>query len=158
MTRNYREAYDLYALGGILFNHESPRRGLEFVTRKITNTAAKIKLGLARELRLGNLEAKRDWGYVGDYVRAMLQQDRPEDYVIATGETHSVREVLESAFGYVDLNWKEYVIVDENLYRPAEIYELRGDFNKARIKLGWEPTVSFKELIQIMVNVDLDAL
>jgi GDPmannose 4,6-dehydratase len=161
LTRNYREAYNLYALGGILFNHESPRRGLEFVTRKITNTVAKIKLGLVRELRLGNLEAKRDWGYAGDYVRAMwlmLQQDKPEDYVIATGETHSVREVVESAFGYVNLSWKEYVIVDENLYRPAEIYELRGDFNKARIKLGWAPTVSFKELIQMMVDVDLNAL
>jgi GDPmannose 4,6-dehydratase len=161
LTRNYREAYSLYSLGGILFNHESPRRGLEFVTRKITNTVAKIKLGLEGELRPGNLEAKRDWGYAGDYVKAMwlmLQQDGPEDYVIATGETHSVREVVEFAFGYVNLNWKEYVIVDENLYRPAEIYELRGDFNKARIKLGWEPTVSFKELIQMMVDVDLNAL
>ena len=131
LTRNYREAYNLYAFNGILFNHESPRRGFEFVTRKVTNTAAKIKLGLAKELRLGNLEAKRDWGYAGDYVRAMwlmLQQDEPEDYVIATGETHSIKEFVEIAFSHVDLDWKDYVIIDDLFYRPAEIYELRGGF------------------------------
>jgi GDPmannose 4,6-dehydratase len=157
-TRNYREAYNLFALSGILFNHESPRRGLEFVTRKITNTAAKIKSGLAKELRLGNLEAKRDWGYAGDYVRAMwlmLQQEKPEDYVIASGETHSVKELLEAAFGYVGLNWKDYVISDENLYRPTEIFELRGNYSKAEKRFGWKPTVSFKELIQTMMDTDL---
>jgi GDPmannose 4,6-dehydratase len=161
LTRNYREAYNLYALSGILFNHESPRRGLEFVTRKVTSAVAKIKLGLAKELRLGNLEAKRDWGYAGDYVQAMwlmLQQDEPEDYVVATGETHSIRELVELAFSYVGLDWKDYVIVDEILYRPAEIYELRGDFSKAKEKLGWKPTVSFKELIQMMMDSDLEAL
>ncbi|MGD0915968.1 MAG: GDP-mannose 4,6-dehydratase [Thermodesulfobacteriota bacterium] len=161
LTRNYREAYNLYALSGILFNHESPRRGFEFVTRKVTNTVAKIKLGLAKELRLGNLEAKRDWGYSGDYVRAMwlmLQQDDPEDYVVATGETHSIKDLIEIAFGYVDLDWKDYVIVDDLFYRPAEIYELRGDFSKAKKRLSWEPTVSFRELIQMMVDADLGAL
>lgn len=161
LTRNYREAYNLYALSGILFNHESPRRGLEFVTRKVTSAVAKIKLGLAKELRLGNLEAKRDWGYAGDYVQAMwlmLQQDKPEDYVVATGETHSIRELVELAFSYVGLDWKDYVFVDEILYRPAEIYELRGDFSKAKEKLGWKPTVSFKELIQMMMDSDLEAL
>jgi len=161
LTRNYREAYNLYALSGILFNHESPRRGLEFVTRKVTSAVAKIKLGLAKELRLGNLEAKRDWGYAGDYVQAMwlmLQQDEPEDYVVATGETHSIRELVELAFSYVGLDWKDYVIVDEILYRPAEIYELRGDFSKAKEKLGWKPAVSFKELIQMMMDSDLEAL
>ena len=161
LTRNYREAYNLYALSGILFNHESPRRGFEFVTRKVTNTVAKIKLGLAKELRLGNLEAKRDWGYSGDYVRAMwlmLQQDEPEDYVVATGETHSIKDLIEIAFGYVDLDWKDYVIVDDLFYRPAEIYELRGDFSKAKKRLSWEPTVSFRELIQMMVDADLGAL
>jgi len=161
LTRNYREAYNLYALSGILFNHESPRRGFEFVTRKVTNTVAKIKLGLAKELRLGNLEAKRDWGYSGDYVRAMwlmLQQDDPEDYVVATGETHSIKDLIDIAFGYVDLDWKDYVIVDDLFYRPAEIYELRGDFSKAKKRLSWEPTVSFRELIQMMVDADLGAL
>ncbi|OGP75687.1 MAG: GDP-mannose 4,6-dehydratase [Deltaproteobacteria bacterium RBG_16_49_23] len=160
-TRNYREVYHLPALSGILFNHESPRRGLEFVTRKITNTAGKIKLGLEKELRLGNLEAKRDWGYAGDYVKAMwlmLQQEKAEDYVIATGETHSVREFVEIAFGHLDLDWKEYVVVDEKLFRPAEIYELRGDFRKALEKLGWEPKVSLKELVKMMVETDLKAL
>jgi GDPmannose 4,6-dehydratase len=161
LIRNYREAYGLYALSGILFNHESPRRGLEFVTRKVTNTAAKIKLGLAKELRLGNLEAKRDWGYAADYVEAMwlmLQQGKPGDYVIATGVTHSVKKLVEIAFSHVGLNWKEYVIVDEKLYRPAEIYELRGDYSKARKELGWEPQVSFKELIKMMVDADLEML
>ena len=161
LTRNYREAYNLHALSGILFNHESPRRGFEFVTRKVTNTVAKIKSGLAKELRLGNLEAKRDWGYAGDYIRAMwlmLQQDEPEDYVIATGETHSIKDLIEIAFGYVDLDWKDYVIIDDLFYRPAEIYELRGDFSKAKKKLGWQPTVSFKELIQMMMDADLKTL
>lgn len=161
LTRNYRETNNLYALSGILFNHESPRRGLEFVTRKVTRNAAKIKLGLAKELRIGNLEAKRDWGYAADYVEAMwlmLQQDSPEDYVIATGKTHSVRDLLESAFGYLDLDWRDYVVVDERLYRPGEIYELRGDFTKAKSKLRWEPTVSFEELIRMMVDEDLSSL
>jgi len=161
LTRNYREAYGLYALSGILFNHESSRRGFEFVTRKVTNTAAKIKLGLAKELRLGNLEAKRDWGYAADYVEAMwlmLQQGEPGDYVIATGVTHSVKELVEIAFSHVGLNWKEYVIADEKLYRPAEIYELRGDYSKARKELGWEPQVSFENLIKMMVDADLEML
>lgn len=161
LTRNYREAYSLYALSGILFNHESPRRGFEFVTRKVTSTVAKIKLGLAKDLRLGNLEAKRDWGYAGDYIKAMwlmLQQDEPEDYVIATGETHSVRELVELAFSHVGLDWKDYVTTDEKLYRAAEINELRGDFSNARKKLGWEPKVSFKKLIHMMVDADLEAL
>ena len=158
LTRNYREAYNLYALSGILFNHESPRRGFEFVTRKVTSAVAKIKLGLAKELRLGNLEAKRDWGYAGDYIKAMwqmLQQDHPEDYVIASGKTHSIRDLVEIAFSYVALNWKDHVLTDERFYRPAEIYELRGDFSKAAKALGWEPEVSFQELIQMMVDSDL---
>jgi GDPmannose 4,6-dehydratase len=161
LTQNYREAYGLYASSGILFNHESPRRGFEFVTRKIANTVAKIKLGLAKELRLGNLEAKRDWGYAGDYVKAMwlmLQQERPEDYVVATGETHSIKDFLEITFGYVDLDWKKYVIVDKMLFRPAEINELRGDFTKAKKTLGWESKVSFEELGKMMVNEDYKRL
>lgn len=158
---NYRESYDMFSCSGILFNHESPRRGLEFVTRKITNGVARIKLGLANELRLGNLEAKRDWGYAGDYVRAiwlMLQQDEPDDYVIATGETHSVGELAELGFSYVGLNWKDYVIVDKRFYRPAEVHRLVGDASKARKKLGWEPEVCFKELIERMVEADLRQL
>lgn len=161
LTRNYREAYHLYALSGILFNHESPRRGFEFVTRKVTTTVARIKRGLAQELRLGNLEARRDWGYAGDYVRAMwlmLQQEEPQDYVIATGETHSVRELVEIAFAHVGLDWRAYVKVDERFYRPAEIYELRGDYSKARKILGWEPTTTFAELVRMMVEADLAAL
>lgn len=161
LTRNYREAYHIYALSGILFNHESPRRGFEFVTRKVTNTVSKIKRNLAKELRLGNLEAKRDWGYSGDYVKAMwlmLQQDEPDDYVIATGETHSVKELIEIAFGCAGLDWKDYIIIDEKLHRPAEIYELRGDSSKARQKLGWKPTVTFKKLIEMMMEADLEAL
>lgn len=161
LTQNYREAYNLYALSGILFNHESPRRGFEFVTRKVTNTVARISLGLAKELRLGNLEAKRDWGYAGDYVKAMwlmLQQDEPEDYVIATGETHSVREFVELAFDCVNLDWKNYVVLDETIYRPSEIYELRGDFRKAKKRFGWQPTISFKELVRMMTNADMEAL
>ncbi len=161
LTQNYREAYGLYASSGILFNHESPRRGYEFVTRKVTNTVAKIKLGLAKELRLGNLEAKRDWGYAGDYVKAMwlmLQQERPEDYVIATGEAHSITDFLEIAFSYVGLEWKDYVVIDGIFHRPAEINELKGDFSKAKKKLGWEPKVSFKELVQMMIDADMEEL
>lgn len=161
LTKNYREAYNLFALSGILFNHESPRRGFEFVTRKVTNTVARIKLGLAKELKLGNLEAKRDWGFAGDYVEAMwlmLEGREPEDYVIATGKAHSVKELVEIAFNRVGLNWEEYVVSDEKLYRPAEIYELVGNYSKARKKFGWEPKVSFEELIHMMVDADLKLL
>ena len=161
LTRNYRETYNLFACSGILFHHESPRRGFEFVTRKITNAVSKIKLGLDKKMRLGNLEAKRDWGCAGDYVGAMwlmLQQDKPDDYVIATGETHSVREFVEQAFSYAGLNWQEYVIIDKKLYRSAEVYELRGDFSKAKRKLGWQPKVSFKELVKMMVDEDLQRI
>ena len=161
ITINYRESYDMYACSGILFNHESPRRGLEFVTHKITNAVAKIKLGLSSELRLGNLESQRDWGYAGDYVRAMwlmLQQDAPDDYVVATGETHSVREFCEEAFGHVDLDWKEFVVQDDRFYRPAEVDLLVGDPSKAGKELGWEPTVDFPSLVQLMVDADLEAL
>jgi GDPmannose 4,6-dehydratase len=160
ITVNYREAYNLFACNGILFNHESPRRGETFVTRKITRAAARIKLGLDKELYLGNLDAKRDWGYAGDYVQAMwlmLQQDQPEDYVIATGETHTVREVLDIAFGYVDLDWNQYVKIDSRYYRPTEVDLLIGDPSKAKEKLGWEPKVSFEELIRMMVKADVDA-
>ena len=142
LTENYRQAYNLYAVSGICFNHESPRRGFEFVSRKVTNTVAKIKLGVAKELALGNLDAKRDWGYAGDYVTAMwlmLQQNEPDDYVIATGESDSVTELVKTAFSYVGLDWKEYMSIDRRLYRPAEIYELRGDPAKAKKKLGWQP-------------------
>ncbi len=158
LTRNYREAYGLFACSGICFNHESPRRGFEFVTRKITNEVAKIKLGLSKELRLGNLEAKRDWGYAKDFVNAMwlmLQQKNPDDYVFATGQTHSVKEFVELAFSYAGLNWKDYVIIDKELYRVAEVYELRGDFSKAKEILGWQPKVNFEELVKIMVDNDL---
>ncbi|GJM43515.1 MAG: GDP-mannose 4,6-dehydratase [Gemmatimonadota bacterium] len=161
ITVNYRESYDLFAASGILFNHESPRRGLEFVTRKITNTVAKIKLGMADELRLGNLDARRDWGFAGDYVKAMwamLQADTPDDYVIATGETHSVREFCEKAFGHVDLDWEKYVVIDEKFYRPAEVDQLIGDPSKAKKALGWEPEVSFQGLVEMMVDADLEAL
>lgn len=161
LTRNFRESYNMFALSGILFNHESPRRGYEFVTRKITTTIAKIKLGLVKELRLGSLEPKRDWGFAGDYVRAMwlmLQQDIPEDYVIASGECHSVREFVEIAFTSVDLDWKEYVKIDEKFYRPTEVSELRGDYSKAKKKLNWEPKVSFEELIAMMVDADIKEL
>jgi len=161
ITVNYRESYDLFACSGILFNHESPRRGLEFVTHKVTYGAAKIKLGLADELRLGNLEAQRDWGYVGDYVKAMwlmLQQDEPDDYVIATGKTHSVRELCEVAFGYLGLDYRDYVVSDPKFYRPAEVDQLVGDAGKAQRVLGWEPKVSFEELIHIMVDADTEAL
>jgi GDPmannose 4,6-dehydratase len=161
ITVNYRESYNMFACSGILFNHESPRRGLEFVTRKVTYHAAKIKLGLANELRLGNLDAQRDWGFAGDYVRAMwlmLQQDKPDDYVVATGKTHSVRELCELAFSYVGLNWEDHVVVDPELIRPADVDLLVGDASKARRVLGWQPTVSFEELIQMMVDADLALL
>ena len=161
ITVNYRESYNLFAVSGILFNHESPRRGLEFVTRKVTRGAARIKLGLADELRLGNLESRRDWGYAGDYVRAMwlmLQQDKPDDYVVGSGETHSVRELCAVAFGYLGLDWEKYVVVDSKFYRPAEVDLLVSDPSKARRVLGWEPTVSFQELVHMMVDADLETL
>lgn len=158
ITVNYRESFDMFATSGILFNHESPRRGLEFVTRKISDTVARIKLGKAKELRLGNLEAQRDWGFAGDYVEAMwlmLQQDHPDNYVIGTGETHAVREFCEIAFSHVDLDYKEYVVQDEKFYRPAEVDLLISDPTKARTALKWEPAVSFKELVTMMVDSDL---
>jgi len=156
---NYREAYDMFACNGILFNHESPRRGETFVTRKITRAAARIKEGLQDKLFLGNLDAKRDWGYAGDFVEAMwlmLQQDAPDDYVVATGETHSVREFVEEAFGYLDLDWNEYVEVDPRYFRPAEVDLLLGDATKAKKKLGWTPRVTFRELVQRMAKSDWD--
>ena len=158
ITVNYRESFDIFATSGILFNHESPRRGLEFVTRKISDTVAKIKLGKTKELRLGNLEAQRDWGFAGDYVRAMwlmLQQDQPDNYVIGTGETHSVREFCEIAFSHVDLDYKEFVLVDERFYRPAEVDLLISDPSKARKELKWAPEVSFKQLVTMMVDSDI---
>jgi len=161
ITVNYRESYGLYAVSGILFNHESPRRGLEFVTRKISDGVARIKLGLADELRLGNLEAQRDWGFAGDYVEAMwlmLQQDEPDDFVIATGEPHSVREFTEAAFAHVGLDPERYVAVDPEFLRPAEVDHLVGDGSKAREKLGWQPRVSFPELVEMMVEADLERL
>jgi GDPmannose 4,6-dehydratase len=159
ITVNYRESYGLYACSGILFNHESPRRGLEFVTRKVTDAAARIKNGLAHELRLGNLDAHRDWGYAGDYVQAMwlmLQQDEPDDYVVATGRSHSVQELVEHAFSYAGLDWREYVAIDPMLKRPAEVDLLLGDASKARRKLGWAPKVGFAELVRMMVQADLE--
>lgn len=159
ITVNYRESYDMFTCSGILFNHESPRRGLEFVTRKVTDAVAKIKLGLQKELRLGNLDAKRDWGYAGDYVKAMwlmLQQENPDDFIIATGETHSVKELVEVAFGYVGLDWRKYVVQDAKLMRPAEVDLLLGDPQKAKTKLGWEPEVSFEDLIKMMIDSDLN--
>jgi len=161
LTRNYREAYGLFACNGILFNHESPRRRFEFVTRKITSTVAKIKLGLAHDLRLGNLDAKRDWGYSGDYIKAMwlmLQQKNPDDYVIATNETHSVKEFVELAFGFVGLDWKKYVRIDKAFYRPSEVHLLQGDYSKAKRILGWKPTVRFKDLVKMMVDADMERL
>ena len=158
LTRNYREAYNLFALSGILFNHESPRRGFEFVTRKISNEVAKIKLGLSKELKVGNLEAKRDWGFAGDYVKGMwlmLQQDEPDDYVIATNTTYSVKDLIEKAFKCAELNWQDYVAIDKNLYRPAEVNILKGDYSKAKEKLGWEPEVDFEGLVKMMVEADL---
>jgi GDPmannose 4,6-dehydratase len=161
LTRNYREAYDMYCCSGLLFNHEGPRRGFEFVTRKITSTVARIKRGLATELRIGNLEARRDWGHAADYVGAMhlmLQEEAPDDYVIATGETHSVREFCELAFAEADLDYQEYVKIDEKYYRPAEVDLLIGDAGKARAQLGWEPTYTFEALVKEMVRSDLAAL
>ncbi len=161
ITVNYRESYDMFACSGILFNHESPRRGLEFVTRKVTKAVAEIKLGMRTEVRLGNLDAKRDWGYAKDYVEAMwlmLQQPAPDDYVIATGETHTIREMCEVAFGSVGLNYEDYVRIDPKFFRPAEVELLLGDPTKARNKLGWKLSVSFKELIEMMVRSDLDLL
>jgi GDPmannose 4,6-dehydratase len=160
-TVNYRESYGIFATSGILFNHESPRRGLEFVTRKVTDAAARIKLGLADEVRLGNLDAQRDWGFAGDYVRAMwlmLQQDAPRDYVVATGRTHSVRELVEAAFGAVDLEWEDRVKIDPRFMRPAEVDLLVGDPTRARDELGWEPEVDFGELVRMMVEADLARL
>jgi GDPmannose 4,6-dehydratase len=161
ITVNYRESYGMFAVSGILFNHESPRRGLEFVTRKISHGAARIKLGLDSELRLGNLDSRRDWGYAADYVRAMhlmLRQDQPDDYVIATGESHSTRDLLDIAFGHLGLRWQEHVVVDPQFMRPAEVDALVGDAAKARRVLGWEPTVAFPELVTMMVESDLRAL
>lgn len=161
ITINYRESFDIFATSGILFNHESPRRGLEFVTRKISNAVAKIKLGQAKELRLGNLESQRDWGFAGDYVEAMwmmLQHHTPESYVIGTGETHAVREFCELAFGYVGLNYQDHVVQDQRFYRPAEVDLLISDPTRAKTELGWQPKVSFKELVEMMVESDLQRL
>jgi GDPmannose 4,6-dehydratase len=161
ITINYRESYDLHATSGILFNHESPRRGLEFVTRKITHHVAKIKLGLTNEVRLGNLDSRRDWGYAGDYVKAMwlmLQQDKPDDFVIATSETHSIEEFLNEAFGYVNLDWRDYVVQDPRFMRPAEVDLLVGDASKAGRQLGWEPSVTFGQLVRMMVDADIKLL
>jgi GDPmannose 4,6-dehydratase len=161
ITVNYRESYDLFAVSGILFNHESPRRGLEFVTRKVTDAVARIKLGMTDHLSLGNLDAQRDWGFAGDYVRAMwlmLQQDRADDYVIATGISHSVRDLVELAFAHVALDWQKYVRLDPALLRPAEVDQLIGDSSKARASLGWEPKVDFRGLVQMMVDADLERL
>ena len=159
ITVNYRESFGLYAVSGILFNHESPRRGLEFVTRKISNGVARIKLGLMKELRLGNLESRRDWGFSGDYVKAMwlmLQQPKPDNFVVGTGETHSVREFCEIAFGHVGLDYNDYVVNDESYYRPAEVDMLVSKPSKAKAQLGWEPTMGFKELVATMVDFDLE--
>jgi GDPmannose 4,6-dehydratase len=161
ITLNYRESYDMFACSGILFNHESPRRGLEFVTRKITDGVARIKVGLDTELRLGNLDAKRDWGFAGDYVKAMwlmLQQDAPEDYVVGTGETHTVREIVDIAFSHVGLNYEDYVVVDPKFYRPAEVDLLLSDPTKAKTELNWELEVTFQELVTRMVESDLARL
>jgi GDPmannose 4,6-dehydratase len=160
-TVNYRESYDLFACSGILFNHESPRRGLEFLPRKVSHGAARIKLGMARDLKLGNLDAERDWGFAGDYVRAMwlmLQQDQPDDYVVGTGETHSVRELCQIAFDHLGLDYQEYVKVDPRFFRPAEVDQLVSDPGKARRMLGWQPKVSFRELVEMMVDADLKRL
>jgi GDPmannose 4,6-dehydratase len=159
ITVNYRESYNLFTVSGILFNHESPRRGMEFVTRKITHGVARIKLGLAREILLGNLEARRDWGFAGDYVEAMwrmLQQDQPDDYVIGSGETHSVRELCEVAFDAAGLDYRQFVVQDPHLYRPAEVELLVADYTKARTILGWQPQVPFQDLIRLMVEADMD--
>ena len=159
ITINYRESYDLFCCSGILFNHESPRRGLEFVTKKVSNGVARIKMGLSNELRMGNLDAKRDWGFAGDFVEAMwlmLQQDEPEDYVISTGEAHTVKELVEVAFEHVGLNWKDYVVIDPKFVRPAEVDSLLGDSTKARNKLKWQPRIGFEELVRMMVDYDVE--
>ncbi|HKG34228.1 MAG TPA: GDP-mannose 4,6-dehydratase [Gemmatimonadales bacterium] len=161
ITVNYRESYNLYAVSGILFNHESPRRGIEFVTRKVTDGVARIKLGLAKEIPLGNLDARRDWGYAGDYVEAMwrmLQQPTPQDYVVGTGQTHSVRDLVEAAFGHVGLDWRKYVKSDPRYMRPAEVDLLQADPTKAKRELGWSPNVKFPELVAMMVDADLERL
>ena len=161
ITVNYRESYNLYAVSGILFNHESPRRGIEFVTRKVTDGVARIKLGLAKEILLGNLDARRDWGYAGDYVEAMwrmLQQPSPQDYVVGTGQTHSVRDLVDAAFGHVGLDWRKYVKSDPRYMRPAEVDVLQADPSKAKRELGWSPTVKFGELVAMMVDADLERL
>jgi GDPmannose 4,6-dehydratase len=161
ITVNYRESYGLFACSGILFNHESPRRGLEFVTRKVTDAVARIKLGLAKELRMGNLDARRDWGYAPDYVRAMwlmLQQPEADDFVVATGRTHSVEQLVEIAFSHIGLNWRDHVVLDPKFIRPAEVDMLTGDASKARAILVWEPEVSFEQLVRIMVDADLARL
>ncbi|CAH1231508.1 GDP-mannose 4,6-dehydratase [Paenibacillus allorhizoplanae] len=161
ITVNYRESFDMYACSGILFNHESPRRGVEFVTRKVTDAVARIKLGLQKELRMGNLDAKRDWGFAGDYVKAMhlmLQQETPDDYVISTGETHTVEELVDIAFGHVGLNWQDHIVIDQKFVRPAEVDLLLGDHSKAKEKLGWELEVGFKQLITMMVESDLERI
>lgn len=159
LTLNYRESYNMFAVNGVLFNHESPRRGIEFVTRKVTDAVARIKLGLSNELRLGNLDSKRDWGYAGDYVEAMwlmLQHDTPEDFVIATGETHSVEELVTVAFSHVGLQWQDYVVIDPKFVRPAEVDLLIGDASKAKAVLGWEPKTSFESMVRLMVDTDIE--
>jgi GDPmannose 4,6-dehydratase len=161
ITVNYRESYGLYAVSGILFNHESPRRGIEFVTRKVSDGVARIKLGLAREIRLGNLDARRDWGFAGDYVEAMwrmLQRPSPQDYVVGTGQTHSVRDLIEAAFSHVGLDWRKHVVADPKYMRPAEVDLLQADPSKVRRELGWSPTVGFAELVAMMVDADLERL
>jgi GDPmannose 4,6-dehydratase len=159
LTLNYRESYNMFAVNGVLFNHESPRRGIEFVTRKVTDAVARIKLGLSNEVRLGNLDSKRDWGYAGDYVEAMwlmLQHDTPEDFVIATGETHSVEELVTVAFSHVGLQWQDYVVIDPKFVRPAEVDLLIGDASKAKAVLGWEPKTSFESMVRLMVDTDIE--
>ncbi|MEK4849593.1 GDP-mannose 4,6-dehydratase [Paenibacillus sp. FSL H7-0756] len=161
ITVNYRESYNMYACSGILFNHESPRRGIEFVTRKVTDAVARIKLGLQTELRMGNLDAKRDWGFAGDYVKAMwlmLQQDKADDFVISTGETHTIEELVEIAFSHVGLNWRDYVVVDQKFVRPAEVDLLLGDCTKAKEELGWELEVGFEQLVKMMVDSDMEKI
>jgi len=161
ITVNYRESYDIFGVSGILFNHESPRRGIEFVTRKVTYNAAKIKLGLSKELRMGNLDSKRDWGFAGDYVKAMwmmLQQEKPDDYLVATGETHSVKELVEVAFSYLDMDYRDFVKIDESFKRPADVDLLIGDYSKAKEKLGWKPEVNFEDLVKMMVKSDIEAV
>ena len=161
MAKVYRDSYNMYITCGILFNHESERRGIEFVSMKIANAVARIDAGLQKELRLGNLDAKRDWGYTKDYVEAMwtmMQQEKPDNFVIASGENHTIREFVEAAFNHVDLNWQDYVVIDQSFFRPAEIYDLRGDYSKAKKVLGWEPKTSFKDLVKIMVDSEIEKL